>query len=119
MALAGLAVLGVPGGATSSANGALPADQIVFMVDVGGGLIPPVVYAMESPALVMYGDGRILSIDTSGALDLPGVELNIGSPVPDTVVVHDIPDVKYRYAVVNKRTVIVDRDSGKIVKIYD
>lgn len=53
------------------------------------------------------------------SLDLPGVELNIGSPVPDTVVVHDIPDVKYRYAVVNKRTVIVDRDSGKIVKIYD
>ena len=46
MALAGLAVLGVPGGATSSAGGALPADRIVFMVDAGGGLIPPVVYVM-------------------------------------------------------------------------
>lgn len=69
--LAGLAVLGVPGGATSSAGGALPADQIVFMVDAGGGLIPPVVYVMESPALVMYGDGRILSIvkdNTTGAV---------------------------------------------------
>ena len=33
--------------------------------------MPPVVYALESPSLVMYGDGRILSIvkdDTGGAV---------------------------------------------------
>ena len=69
--LVALNLVGLPGSATSSASGALPADQIVFMVDSGGGLIPPVVYAMESPALVMYGDGRILSIvkdNPSGAV---------------------------------------------------
>jgi len=65
-------MLGVPGTAPASADGALPADQVVFMVDSGGGLVPPVVYALESPSLVMYGDGRILSIahddDTGGAV---------------------------------------------------
>ncbi len=69
--LVGLGLLGVPGSATASADGALPADQVVFMVDSGGGLVPPVVYALESPSLVIYGDGRILSIvkdDTGGAV---------------------------------------------------
>jgi hypothetical protein len=60
--LTGLAMVGFSGSATSSASGALPADQVVFMVDSGGGLVPPVVYALESPSLVIYGDGRILSI---------------------------------------------------------
>ena len=60
--LAGLTMVGFTGSATSSADGALPADQVVFMVDSGGGLVPPVVYALESPSLVIYGDGRVLSI---------------------------------------------------------
>ncbi|MFN8033246.1 MAG: hypothetical protein U0Q47_08105 [Mycobacterium sp.] len=70
--LAALTMLGVGGGATSSADGPLPADQIVFMVSSGGGLVPPVVYALESPSLVIYGDGRILSMvrdnNTPGAV---------------------------------------------------
>jgi len=70
--LAGLTMLGLSASATASAGGALPADQVVFMVDSGGGLVPPVVYALESPSLVIYGDGRILSIaeddNTGGAV---------------------------------------------------
>lgn len=45
----------------ASAIEALPADQVVFMVHSGGGLVPPVIYALESPSLLIYGDGRILS----------------------------------------------------------
>lgn len=59
--LVGLAMVGFSG-IPASASGPLPADQVVFMVDSGGGLVPPVIYALESPSLVMYGDGRILSI---------------------------------------------------------
>jgi hypothetical protein len=69
--LAGLGMLAVPGSPAASADDALPADQVVFMVDSGGGLVPPVVYALESPSLVIYGDGRILSIvkdDAGGAV---------------------------------------------------
>lgn len=63
--LIGSGMFAVPG--TASADGALPADQVVFMVDSGGGLVPPVVYALESPSLVIYGDGRILSIVQDGS----------------------------------------------------
>jgi len=70
--LVGLTTAGLSGSPTASASGPLPADQVVFMVDSGGGLVPPVIYALESPLLVMYGDGRILSIvrddNTGGAV---------------------------------------------------
>lgn len=39
---------------------ALPADQVVFRVVAGGGLLPPLVYALESPSVVFYGDGRLV-----------------------------------------------------------
>ena len=41
---------------------ALPPEQVVFMVMTGGGLVPPVTYALESPSLVVYGDGRVLTM---------------------------------------------------------
>lgn len=53
------------------------------------------------------------------SVNLPGVELNIGSTVPDTVELHsvDVPDVQYRYVVVEGRTVLVDPGTRKIVHI--
>ncbi|TIV80780.1 MAG: DUF1236 domain-containing protein, partial [Mesorhizobium sp.] len=42
------------------------------------------------------------------SVKVPGVELNIGSTVPDTVELHEVPNVQYRYVVVDNRTVIVD-----------
>ncbi len=55
------------------------------------------------------------------SIDLPGIELNIGSSVPETVELHKIeqPDVAYSYTVVGDRTVIVDPGTRKIVKVYD
>lgn len=52
---------------------------------------------------------------------LPGVELNIGSTLPDTVELHtlDVPDVKYQYVVVDGRTVLVDPGTRKIVHVMD
>lgn len=56
------------------------------------------------------------------SVSVPGVELNIGSSVPETVELHsfeDVPDVKYRYVVIDDRTVLVDPGTRKIVKVYD
>ena len=53
---------------------------------------------------------------------MPGVELNIGSTLPETVEVHrfeEVPDVNYEYVVVDNRTVLVEPGTRKIVKIYD
>ncbi|MER9105871.1 DUF1236 domain-containing protein [Mesorhizobium sp. M0848] len=53
------------------------------------------------------------------SVKVPGVELNIGGALPDTVELHEIPDVKYRYVVVDNRTVLVDPGTRKIIKVYD
>jgi hypothetical protein len=55
------------------------------------------------------------------SIKLPGVELNIGSTLPDTVELHalDVPDVKYEYVVVDGRTVLVDPGTRKIVHVMN
>ena len=53
------------------------------------------------------------------SVKLPGVELNIGSSLPDTVELHEVPNVKYRYVVIDNRTVLVDPSTHKIIKVYD
>jgi hypothetical protein len=53
------------------------------------------------------------------SVKLPGVELNIGSTMPDTVELQqiDVPDVQYRYVVVDGQTVLVDPGTRKIVRV--
>ena len=55
------------------------------------------------------------------SIDLPGVELNIGSTVPEEVELHavEVPDVQYQYVVVGSRTVLVEPGTRRIVKVYD
>ena len=55
------------------------------------------------------------------SIDLPGVELNIGSTLPDEVELHavEVPDVSYEYVVVDNRTVLVEPGTRRIVHIYD
>lgn len=51
------------------------------------------------------------------SVKLPGVELNIGTALPDTVELHEVPNVKYRCTVIDNQTVIVDPDTRKVIKI--
>ena len=55
------------------------------------------------------------------SIDLPGVSLDIGSTVPDTVELHqlDVPDAKYEYVVVGGRTVLVDPGTRKVIYTMD
>jgi hypothetical protein len=53
------------------------------------------------------------------SVKLPGIELNVGTALPDTVELHKIPDVKYEYVVVDNRTVVVDPGTRKIIKIIN
>jgi hypothetical protein len=54
------------------------------------------------------------------SINLPGVELNIGSTLPETVELHpvEVPDVQYHYVVVDGRTVLVEPGTRKIVQVY-
>jgi hypothetical protein len=55
------------------------------------------------------------------SIDLPGVELNIGSSVPDTVELHRIedPKVTYSYTVVGGKTYVVEPGTRKIVHVIN
>lgn len=55
------------------------------------------------------------------SIDLPGIELNIGSTVPEEVELHavEVPDVEYQYVVVDNRTVLVEPGTRRIVHVYD
>ncbi|CAN7714513.1 DUF1236 domain-containing protein [Ensifer adhaerens] len=55
------------------------------------------------------------------SINLPGVELNVGSALPETVELHtiDAPDIKYRYVVIDNRTVLVDPGTRKIVRVIE
>ena len=47
-------------------------------------------------------------------------EIVVGKPVPSTVELRAVPNhSKFRYAFVNHERVIVDADTGKVVKIID
>ncbi|MBZ9943026.1 DUF1236 domain-containing protein [Mesorhizobium sp. BR1-1-13] len=53
------------------------------------------------------------------SVNLLGLELNVGTALPDTVELREVPNVKYQYVVVDNRTVLVDPSTRKIVKAYD
>ncbi|TIS75701.1 MAG: DUF1236 domain-containing protein [Mesorhizobium sp.] len=55
------------------------------------------------------------------SISLLGVELNVGSTLPETVELHpiDVPDVEYIYVVVDDRTVLVDPGTRRIVQVID
>ncbi|MBN9255835.1 MULTISPECIES: DUF1236 domain-containing protein [unclassified Mesorhizobium] len=53
------------------------------------------------------------------SINILGLELNLGSKVPDTVVLHEVPNVKYRYATIDNRTVLVDPETHEIVQVLN
>ena len=63
--------IGVPGQPKTTPT-PLPADQAVFQVEAYGGLVPPLVLAFSGPALVVYGDGRVIQfVDENRPYDSP------------------------------------------------
>jgi hypothetical protein len=55
------------------------------------------------------------------SVDLPGVEVSVGTALPETVELHamEVPDVSYRYVVIGDRTLLVEPETRKVVHILD
>lgn len=45
-------------------------------------------------------------------------EVVVGATLPSSVVVHDIPEYRYRYTTVNGQTVLVEPGTNRIVHVY-
>jgi hypothetical protein len=89
------------------------AAGFLLLAGIGAASAQDVIIAPEQETVIReYVEKQPLA-----SVELPGVELNIGSTLPDTVELHEVPDVEYRYVVVDNQTVIVDPGTRKIVKI--
>ena len=55
----------------------------------------------------------------AASINILGLELSLGTKIPDTVVMHEVPDVSYRYAVINDRTVLIDPQTHQNVQILN
>jgi hypothetical protein len=55
----------------------------------------------------------------AASINILGLELSLGAKVPDTVELHEVPDVRYRYAVINDQTVLVDPETHEIVEVLN
>ncbi|MBB4066166.1 DUF1236 domain-containing protein [Gellertiella hungarica] len=73
-----------------------------------------VITTEQEPVITEY-----VTKHTVTSVDVPDVEVTVGTALPDTVELHRIeaPDVNYEYTVVNGTTVIVDPGTRKIIKV--
>lgn len=53
------------------------------------------------------------------SINVLGLELNLGSKVPETVTLHEVPDIRYRYTVIDNRTVLVDPETHEIIEVLN
>ncbi len=53
------------------------------------------------------------------SVNVLGLELGLGSTVPDTVELQTVPNVQYRYAVVNDHTVLIDPSTRKVIQVIE
>ena len=89
---------------TSAAIAALAVAPLMANADTV--VIEPEVdtWVMEQP------DTAVVTIDG---------DIVVGSPIPDTVELVEVPsNTQYRYAYVNKRRVLVESKTRKVVKVY-
>ena len=91
------------------------AAGLLLLAGIGAAAAEDVVIAPEQETVIK----EYVHKQPLASVKLPGVQLSIGSTLPDTVELHEVPNVKYRYVVVDNRTVIVDPGTRKIVKVLE
>ncbi|MER9328723.1 DUF1236 domain-containing protein [Mesorhizobium sp. M0152] len=90
------------------------AAVVVLMGGIGAALAEDVVVVQPEQETVVR---QYVEREPLASVNLLGVELKLGSSVPDTVELREVPDVRYRVAVINHQTVLVDPDTRQIVEV--
>ncbi|ESY72007.1 hypothetical protein X743_18390 [Mesorhizobium sp. LNHC252B00] len=90
------------------------AAAVVLMGGIGAALAENVVIVQPQQETVVR---EYIKREPLASVNLLGVELKLGSSVPDTVELREVPDVRYRVAVINHQTVLVDPETRQIVEV--
>jgi len=88
---------------------------LVLMASASAAAADTIVLAPEQETVIR----EYIKKEPLASINLPGIELNIGSTLPDTVELYEAPDVTYRYVVIDGRTVVVEPETHRIVKVLD
>jgi len=88
---------------------------LLFTASVGAGFAQTVVVEPQQQTIIR----EYVQKQPLASVQLPGVELNIGSTVPATVELYEIPQTEYQYVVVENRTVVVDPQTRQIIQVID
>ncbi|PTE07779.1 DUF1236 domain-containing protein [Mesorhizobium helmanticense] len=91
------------------------AAGVLLLAGIGAAAAQDVVIAPEQETVIK----EYVKKQPLASVKIPGVELNIGSALPDTVELHEVPDTTYSYVVVDNRTVVVDPGTRKIIKVIE
>ncbi|MFK0690288.1 DUF1236 domain-containing protein [Mesorhizobium sp. IMUNJ 23033] len=91
------------------------AAGFVLLAGIGAAAADTVVIQPEQETVIK----EYVKKQPLASVKLPGVELNVGTALPDTVELREVPNVKYRYTVIDNRTVVVDPDTRTVIKVYD
>ena len=88
---------------------------LILLAGIGGAAAQDVIIQPQQETVIR----EYVHKQPLASVQLPGVELNIGSTVPDTVELHplEVPDVNYQYVVVDGQTVLVDPGTRRIVHV--
>ncbi|UCI10541.1 DUF1236 domain-containing protein [Mesorhizobium sp. B1-1-8] len=89
------------------------AAALILLAGIGAAAADTVVLQPEQETVIR----QYVNKQPLASVKLPGVELKIGSAVPDTVELHEVPNVKYRYTVIEDQTVVVDPETHTIVQV--
>jgi hypothetical protein len=94
------------------------AAGFVFVAGIGAAVAEDVIVVAPEQQTVIR---EYVHKQHLASISLLGVELNVGSALPDTVELHaiDVPDVRYKYVVVGDHAVLVDPDTRRIVEVID
>ncbi|RWO78191.1 DUF1236 domain-containing protein [Mesorhizobium sp.] len=91
------------------------AAGFLLLAGIGAAAAQDVVIAPEQETVIR----EYVKKQPLASVKIPGVELNIGSTLPETVELHEVPDTKYSYVMVDNRTVVVDPGTRKIIKVIE
>jgi hypothetical protein len=113
--LAACAVLVAAGAANAQDTIIVPSDNTV-VVPVEPTPAPGTVVIQPEQQTVIR---EYVRKNPVASVNILGLELNLGSRLPDTVELYEVPDVTYRYAVIDGQTVLVDPETHEIVQVLN
>ena len=93
--------------------------KILLLASLAALTIAPAIGLADDIVIAPEVDAWVVKQNPDPGISIDA-DISIGSPLPDSVTVIDVPDHDdYSYTVVKKKRVLVERKTRKVVKVYE